>query len=90
MKNAVFWDIGVNGPCAPKTPLSPMPEIPRGGLLVIGGRGPIWRYGLAFHVAHGSAASAVAIYDPRLGAVVVATHSTLYAEGQILNIKWPY
>jgi len=45
---------------------------------------------------HGSPAAAVAIYDPRLGAAVVASHSrewqvvnvTLPAEEQVPNVRW--
>jgi len=87
--NVVFWNIGVDGPVAPDAPLPAMPDVPRGTLLVIGGRGPVWRYGLALHQAHGSAAAAVATYDPRLGAVVVATHCPTYQEGQVVEIEWP-
>ena len=41
---------------------------------------------MAFHKLHGLA-SAVAVYDPRLGAVVVASHTADYWEGQILDVK---
>lgn len=85
-----FWNIGVDGPCAPSDPLPPLPEIARGGLLVIGGRAPVWRYGMALHRVHGSPAGAVATYDPRLGAVVVATHSPEYKEGQVIDVAWPF
>ncbi|XDE60675.1 CRISPR-associated ring nuclease Crn3/Csx3 [Arthrospira platensis BEA 1257B] len=43
------------------------------GGIVISGRGPIWLYGYLIHELH--PAAWVACYDPRLGAVVVATHS---------------
>lgn len=88
--NTIFWNIGVDGPCTPSTPLPPMPDLPRGSLLVIGGRGPVWRYGLALHQAHGSPAAAVATFDPRLGAVVVASHSPDFADGQVIDVAWPY
>jgi CRISPR-associated protein Csx3 len=45
------------------------------------------KYGMAFHEAHGSAAGAVATYDPRLGAIVVASRSTLYKAGQVLDVE---
>lgn len=80
-----IWDIGVNGVVTPSDPLPEMPEIPRGGLLVISGRAPVWRYGMALHQAHGSPAGAVATYDPRLGAVVVMTHSPKYEVGQVIE-----
>lgn len=83
----VFYDVGVDEPILPSEPLPPLPDIPRGALVVVSGRAPIWRYGLAQHKLHGSPAGAVATYDPRLGAVVVATHSPKYREGQVLDIS---
>jgi len=53
------------------------------------GRAPIWRYGMALHLLHGSPAAAIAFYDPRLGAVVVASHSPDYAIGQVIDITIP-
>lgn len=88
--NIVFWNIGVDGPCTPSDPLPAMPDIPRGSLLIIGGRGPVWRYGMAFHAAHGSPAAAVATFDPRLGAVVVASHHPDYTDGQVVDVQWPF
>ena len=70
----VFYSIGVDHPITPDEPLPPLPQIPRGALVVIEGRTPLWRYGVAFHKLHGSPAGAVAVYDPRLGGVVVASH----------------
>ena len=83
----VFYSIGVEHPITPDEPLPPLPLIPRGALVVIEGRAPIWRYGVAFHKLHGSAAGAVAFYDPRLGAVVVASHSPEYREGQVVDVS---
>lgn len=89
--NIVFWNIGTDGAITPQDSMPPMPDIPRGAILVIGGRGPVWRYGMAFHMAHGSAAGAVATYDPRLGAVVVASHIPNLKDGDILaDVNWPY
>ncbi len=85
-QEVVFYSIGVDRPITPDEPLPPPPPIPRGALVVIEGRAPIWRYGIAFHRLHGSPAGAVAVFDPRLGAVVVASHSPAYAEGQVLDI----
>ncbi len=65
----------------------PMPAIPRGALVVIEGRAPIWRYGAALHRLHGSLAGAVAVFDPRLGAVVVASHTPGFKEGQVLELS---
>ena len=88
----VFWNIGVEGRAiTPADPLPALPDIPRGAVLVVGGRGPIWRYGMAFHAVHGSPATAIAVFDPRLGAVIVASHSTLYQEGEVLDeVEWPF
>jgi len=85
----IFYSIGVNEPILPSEPLPQMPEIPRGTVVIVEGRAPIWRYGMAFHALHGSPAAAVAVYDPRLGAVVVASHHPDYKEGQIIDITLP-
>jgi len=69
----VIYSIPVSSPSY--EPLSPLPAIPRGSLVIVEGRAPIWRYGMALHLLHGSPAAAVAFYDPRLGAVVVATQA---------------
>ena len=89
MPETVFYSIGVDLPIRPDEPLPPLPAIPRGAVVVIEGRAPIWRYGMAFHRLHGSAAGAVAVYDPRLGAVVVASHRPEYQEGQVLDVAPP-
>src|SRR5262249_60932713 len=85
----VFYSIGVDRPITPNEPLPPLPVIPRGALVVIEGRAPIWRYGLAFHRLHSSPAGAVAVYDPRLGAVVVASHRPEFSQGQIVEATPP-
>ena len=87
--NIVFYSIGVDHPITPDEALPALPEIPRGSLVVVEGRAPIWRYGMAFHLLHGSAAAAVAVYDPRIGAVVVASHNPGFREGQILDVDLP-
>ncbi|GAB4261791.1 MAG: hypothetical protein Kow0092_11560 [Deferrisomatales bacterium] len=84
----ICWDIGTDRPVTPTDPLPTMPACPPGALLVIGGRAPVWRYGLALHRAHASPAWAVATYDPRLGAVVVAAHGPGWTEGQVLPLDW--
>jgi CRISPR-associated Csx3 family protein len=38
---------------------------------------------MALHAAHGSAAGAISVYDPKLGYVVVISHSPKYREGEI-------
>jgi CRISPR-associated protein Csx3 len=74
---------------APDEPLPRLPDIPRGALVVIEGRAPIWRYGMAFHRLHGSPAGAIAVFDPRLGAVVVASHHPNWREGQVIDVSPP-
>ncbi|MDF0589662.1 CRISPR-associated ring nuclease Crn3/Csx3 [Candidatus Methanocrinis natronophilus] len=58
-------------------------------MVVVEGRAPIWRYGMALHHLHGSPAAAIAFYDPKLGAVVVATHSREWTVGQVVEITLP-
>lgn len=85
----IFYRIGVDQPIMPDEPLPLLPDIPRGALVVVEGRAPIWRYGMAFHRLHGSPAGAVAVYDPRLGAVVIASHHPKWREGQVLDVSPP-
>ena len=89
MSEGIFYRIGVEQPITPDEPLPRLPDIPRGALVVIEGRAPIWRYGLAFHLLHGSPAGAVAVFDPRLGAVVVASHHPNWREGQVIDVVLP-
>ncbi|OLP19166.1 CRISPR-associated protein Csx3 [Leptolyngbya sp. 'hensonii'] len=55
------------------------------GGVVISGRAPIWLYSYLVHELHPTAW--VACYDPRLGAVVVSTHSRLARIGQVIPIE---
>jgi len=82
----VYYHVGVDHPITPDEPLPPLPEIPRGALVIVEGRAPIWRYGMALHRLHGSPAGAVAVFDPRLGAVVVASHHPDWKEGQVIDL----
>lgn len=86
INNAVVYHIGVESPITPEEPLPALPVIPRGALVILEGRAPIWRYVMAFHKLHGLA-SAVGIYDPRLGVVVAASHSPEFREGDILDFR---
>lgn len=85
----VYYSIGVDRPVTPGEVLPPLPDIPRGALVVIEGRAPVWRYGMAFHGLHGSPAGAIAVFDPRLGAVVVASHHPDWREGQVVDVNSP-
>jgi len=87
--NHVVYSIGVDNPITPNEPLPPLPDIPRGSLLVVEGRAPIWRYGMALHLLHSSPAAAIAFYDPRLGAVVVASHNPSFTIGQVVDVTIP-
>ena len=89
MENTIFYSIGVERAITPDEPLPPLPDIPRGALVVIEGRAPVWRYGLAFHRLHGSPAAAIAVFDPRLGAVVVASHHPNWRDGQVIDVDPP-
>jgi CRISPR-associated protein Csx3 len=53
--------------------------------VLVNGRGPIWGYGMLFHLAH--ATPAIATYDPRLGYVVIQSHDPRFHVGQILTIE---
>lgn len=53
--------------------------------VVINGRAPIWLYGYLIHELHPTAW--VACNDPRLGAVVVATHSKTVKIGQVIPLE---
>lgn len=55
--------------------------------VVIEGKGPIWLYGYLVHECH--PAAWVSCFDPRLGGVVVSTHSRQVAVGQVLPITLP-
>jgi len=55
-------------------------------LVIVKGRAPC---SAALHLLHGSPAAAVAFYDPRLGAVVVATHSQEWHIGQVVDVTLP-
>jgi CRISPR-associated protein Csx3 len=89
MPKTIYYSIGVDRPIRPDEPLPPLPLIPHGAVVVVEGRAQIWRYGMALHHLHGSPAAAVAVYDPRLGAVVVASHRPEYREGQVLDVAPP-
>ncbi len=84
----VWYDIGVETPVLPADPLPAPPPIPPGALVIITGRAPIWRYARAWHAVHGRAA-AVATFDPRLGAVIVASHTPRHREGDVLPLSPP-
>jgi len=50
--------------------------------VIIDGRGPIWGFGMIIHAAHPT--RWIATRDPRIGAVVVASHVEGIKVGQII------
>ncbi len=52
--------------------------------VVLNGRGPIWLYGFLIHFYHST--PFLAIYDPRLGAVIIESHIPELKPGDILDI----
>lgn len=55
--------------------------------IVIEGKAPIWLYGYLVHECH--PAAWVGCYDPRLGIVVVATHTPNVAISQVFKVDLP-
>jgi CRISPR-associated protein Csx3 len=55
--------------------------------IVIEGKAPIWLHGYLVHECHPSAW--VGCYDPRLGIIVVATHTPDVAISQVFKIDLP-
>ncbi len=55
--------------------------------IVIEGRAPVWLYGYLVHQCH--PAAWVGCYDPRLGAIVVASHTHEMSVGQVLALNLP-
>lgn len=53
--------------------------------ILVTGRGPIWGYGMILHAGHPS--PAIAVYDPRLGNVVVQSHDSRFHVGDVLAIE---
>lgn len=86
-ENIIWYNIGVDSPISPDAPMPELPSIPRGALVAIEGRAPIWRYAFAFHALHGSAAGAIATYHPKIGLVIVASHSPNYKAGTVLDVN---
>jgi len=60
------------------------PSYPVGKGVVLSGRGPVWLYGYLVHMYH--PARFVAIYDPRIGAVVVESHCKDVDVGDVLQV----
>jgi len=89
MNAPTVHSIAVSSPITPTEPLPPLPAIPHGSLVIVEGRASIWRYGMALHELHASPVAAIAFYDPRLGAVIVASHNPQWTMGQVVDVKLP-
>jgi CRISPR-associated Csx3 family protein len=65
----------------------PLPEIPRGSLVIVEGRAPVvGQWPCICCTARQQRPRAA---DPRLGAVVVATHSQEWIVGQVVDVTLP-
>lgn len=82
----IEWNIGVETPITPAEALPPMPDMQGATLLVITGRAPIWRYGMALVAAMEALDMRVGIttFDPRLG-IVVVRGGIDYRVGQVIE-----
>ena len=58
---------------------------PAGHGVILDGRGPIWAYAMMLHEGHPSAW--IGVRDPRLGVVIVESHSPTATVGAV--IPWP-
>ncbi|MEA5420424.1 CRISPR-associated ring nuclease Crn3/Csx3 [Spirulina sp. CCNP1310] len=55
--------------------------------IVLEGKGPIWLYGYLVHECH--PAAWVGCYDPRLGAIVISTHTPNLNVGEVFKLELP-
>lgn len=78
-------EFALDGPITPDLlPGIKPPDVnPQKGV-VVSGRGPIWLYGYLLHHYHPCAW--VAVFDPRLGAVVVQSHTPTMKEGSVIKV----
>ena len=73
-----------NGVTTPEEAFSvKLPPVPYGKGVILSGRGPIWFYGRLIHHFH--PAKWVAVFDPRIGAVVVQSHTKEVKEGDVIE-----
>lgn len=81
----VIIEFELDGPIVPEALRSIRPpSVPAGKGVILSGRGPIWLYGYLIHHYH--PATFIATYDPRIGAVVVESHTSKYRIGDIIKI----
>jgi CRISPR-associated protein Csx3 len=79
----VSFELDIIGPEVLKS-LKP-PEVNMAKGVVLSGRGPIWFYCYLTHHYHPT--RFIAIYDPRIGAVVIESHWPSYRVGDVLNVR---
>ncbi|MFA4805109.1 CRISPR-associated ring nuclease Crn3/Csx3 [Pyrococcus kukulkanii] len=91
-EDRVVVEFSLAGPITPEEALEIAKDIEKAiipkyahKLVIVSGRGPIWLYGIILHSLH--PVKALATLDPRLGAVVVQSHSTEYKEGQVIPLE---
>jgi CRISPR-associated protein Csx3 len=63
---------------------TPLPDVPQNMGVILSGRGPIWLYARLIHHYH--PARWIAIHDPRIGYIVVQSHTKERREGEILEV----
>lgn len=73
---------GVTSPEEFAAAVAEMPKVAGELPVLIYGRGPVWGYAMIVHEAHPT--PAVATFDPRMGYIVVATHSAQFALGSVI------
>ncbi len=61
-----------------------LPKVPLDGGVILSGRGPIWFFARLIHHYH--PARWIAVHDPRIGYIVVQSHSLERREGEVLEV----
>jgi CRISPR-associated protein Csx3 len=78
----VYFELDIIRPEALKSLKPPKVNSAKG--VVLSGRGPIWLYCYLVHHYHPT--RFIAVYDPRMGAVIVESHWPSYNVGDIIKI----
>jgi hypothetical protein len=85
MRSIVIYSIVALSPITPVESLPPLPIIPRGSLVIVEGRAPAPRRCICCTARPPQPRAAY----PRLGAVIVATHSKEWQMGQVVDVTLP-
>lgn len=80
----VIVEFELSRPLTPEDLKNINPPKVAGKGVILSGRGPIWLYGFLIHYYH--PATFVATYDPRVGAVIVESHTSKYNVGDTLKL----